>query len=592
MPGVQVRRSRVLASADAAPFAAAVLGVAVPMLPNPAIRPLVRQPESIRGWARLKFHQQEDAISLATGAKDLEWVCAGGGKTAIALMALELMGAGVAIVVNRTIGLKNWARDAAWCGERRVAIIRGRGRNPSAVAQARRADRELEAIREAGGFACVTADLAAVLEADIANLIVVSWETFDAERSIEAEDGTEQMTGGQRLRELCGAAFDVAILDEHHKAKNWKTVRADAAEQLCKKAKAARWGLTATPMTDRRRDVFQQLAHIDPETWNSFCNVRPYPGADHISLAVAPDWKPRSSVRYLHGRYGNYGEWDDKGPHKAGTCNECDRNGTGRSAELAQRIAYRANARTRESLAAELPPKTRTIMHLPPELAMRAAGAGRGMRGREGRLAVSEDAKLATAAELAAEALISGGKVICIGNRNRWTVRAAAAIQKACHGVRRIRENLWLEIADEDANKRVVQCERYQAAKSPACLVSTIGKISETVNLHYTSRTIFAALPQTYLEVVQTEGRVNRLGGWAGEVIYIIAEGTIDEALDDALYSKIQFVIESGGDTLGSEFDPSRRPPSDEAVAAKIAEYLRRGAADIEGSYALGSSED
>ena len=589
IPGVRVtRRHEILSPLDIAPILARQLGVATDDGARAALRTPARLPETIRGWKRLRDYQRDDALALATDRRRLLWSCAGSGKTAVLLAALDLVGARRALVVTSAKGRKNWALDCRIAGSRRVAIVVGRKPGKSADAEARRLSARLSALRDDDVFAFATTRWEETRDADT---VVATWETFTEPRRA-AVDGEIVEVPADRLAEALGETWDAVVFDEHHKAKNWRSGRtriADALVEATRPEGAAAlvvWGATATPITDRRRDLLAQLGHVDAETWATFVDLNTQ--TEPNTPRREPDWKPSFTVRYCDGHYGPFGEWDDSGPHPVERCTSCARVAEDRSRELDYRLDCIAVRRSYESLRAAMPRKTRKIVSVPFDA--RHLGASRGKSGREALLAIAFAAKIDTAIEDALEVLIGDGKlVLVVGDRNDHADIALAKLGRALAKNRPLRERLWLEVAHIDVGTRVEQAERFGRRQRCAVLVSTIGKIAESMNgLQFTDHAFVVGVPTTYRDVAQVEGRFSRLDGWPVTVSYYLAEATIDEPLEQALFAKIDAVEASGADTVGDGFVGWKRPPPrDEDVRASVLAWIVANAKKIDGASAV-----
>ena len=420
-------------------------------------------------------------------------------------------------------------------------------------AMLRAANKRLDRFRSKGVKcgAYATADEAL---GDGCTAVVVGWETLavlEAERVPPKDGQPERMKLVPHLRPDLRRKWSRVIADEHHQGKGRLADRSAAAHELAALSLHAPWGATGTPVPDRLRDLHAQLFFLD-------------------RASAGTSWK--WAHRYLHAKPGEFGGLDTKGPHKPKDCELC----AARVAELKRRIGSIARVRTRAELAGTLPPFTPVLVRIPSSKAASAAasGAARGMRGIEGAVATAAEAKLPEVVELAVSCLISGGKVVVGGSRVAWVPKALAAIQKALP--RGTRERLWSEgvTGAIEPTKRVAVVAEYMARPGPALLVGTMDSIGEAMDLQDTDVSICAQLPYTYKALGQWRGRFTRPGQLRAHTAYfLVAEGTIDEEIEQKVLAKFDAIEEVGADTveLGRDFEVS-----DEQIVSELQSWLRQ----------------
>jgi SNF2 family DNA or RNA helicase len=290
-----------------------------------------------------------------------------------------------------------------------------------------------------------------------------------------------------------------------------KDNRAAACYRLSRVAKR-RLGLTATPITDRVRDLWAQLDLVNPGEWGSYW-----------------DW----AKRYAGATENRFGGMDDRGKSNLG--------------ELKRRLSY-VSHRVAYSLAnRDLPPKRRLVTYVSIADQNRAEGG------------ISQEIK--RAAKFGATALLEA-RLMEAASRKRKVVLAHArdALEGGLKVViftgrridcERLREaaSAWSNIAvfsghgGDSPEKREEIRRLYMAAPGPALLVGTGDAWGTGLDLQDTDLAIFAMLPYTPGQVIQWEGRFARLGQKRPVLIrYVIAEGTVDEHVATILLGKLPAV--------------------------------------------------
>jgi SWI/SNF-related matrix-associated actin-dependent regulator 1 of chromatin subfamily A len=543
IPGVRVSKKALIASPDLASRLQSRLGKGIGDLEaSPANRfstgsgsrvgdGIAKLPTGLFPW------QQETALALARGEKRMIWHGCGLGKSLTSMAAAELAGAERVLVVTRSIGRDVYARDSVRLRkQRRIAILLGEGKLTSESPVLRRASKRLQDLRAKGADVVVAGSVADALAQD-PWLLVVPWETLPAHVEKLAEKG-----------------WTIVIFDEHHLGKGRSSKRTEAAFELIKRSDF-RWSATATPVRDRIRDLWSQLHAIAPEAWGAF-----WPWAK----------------RYCQAHPNRWGGWDS--------------HGISNLDELRERLGYWADVRTRAEIASMLPKKMRQVIRLDPDRVARAHALGFAestnfdrRRGIESAIAYAARAKLGFVVERAAEALAGREKVLLVGNRRAWVHEAVAALQTEVAKFPRLRDRLWLRGTSGEASidERQALAREFTELENTAILIATIDSIGESITIGGIDRGLVAALPYTPGQVDQLEGRSGGLRqtrpvSWD----YIVADGTIDEHIEELLISKLQAVEDSGSST--SEDPCFESAASEEEVISRLNEKLRENWERIE----------
>ena len=300
---------------------------------------------------------------------------------------------------------------------------------------------------------------------------------------------------------------------------------------------------TATPISDRVRNLWAQLDLAHPAEWGGYW-----------------DW----AKRYCAATEGTFGGMDD--------------SGSSNLAELKQRLSVSLHRVKHEEANALLPPMRRIVSYIPIQEQVKAVGFGPEIRAalkagnptlvREVLLMEAAGRKRRWLTERARMLLSEGQKVVIFTGRRRDCDDLLAALAPAAplvvggHG-------------GHSAKERDAAKNRYMAATGPALLIGTMDAWGEGLNLQDSDRLIMAMLPYVPKAVVQCEGRVCRLGQTRPVIIeYGVCEGTIDERVSEILLTKLpalekvldQDEIKSFGRQLVGADDPGVM----EALAMKI----------------------
>ncbi|MDP3766514.1 MAG: SNF2-related protein, partial [Dehalococcoidia bacterium] len=311
--------------------------------------------------SRLFPWQREAAMSLVAGKKYAVWFACGLGKSATLLAAAHMAGAVRVLAVTRAIGRDVFARDAVWAAPgKRVGIVIGQSSGGAKAGSglaviARRADKRLDDLRAKGADCFVCTSVADAVQRG-AWMIVIGWEVL-----------------AYHVDTVSAWKPDLAIFDEAHCCKGRGLAdRAKAAFRIARATKCVVWESTATPVIDRLRDLWAQLALIDARAWGS-------------SWAFVH--------RYCAARPGRHGGLDTTG-----------RSNTD---ELRDRLKFWVDARTRDEIKHLLPAKLRSIHRVKPGREDGEGDASASVaRGVETMIARAADAKIGAVIDRVIEALV------------------------------------------------------------------------------------------------------------------------------------------------------------------------------------------
>lgn len=305
------------------------------------------------------------------------------------------------------------------------------------------------------------------------------------------------------------------------------------------KAAARRLATTATPVFNRRPDLWGQLDLIEPWAWGTFGTF---------------------AHRYCDAKPGEYGGLDTRG------LSNCD--------ELRERLAYVMHHVPVAVARASLPAKRRQVWYISREDQVQPTGGWqkiiKAAEGRGGttllevRLSMAASAKRKALVGQIAEHVRNGDKSVVFTARVRDCEELAEAVSKIQEGL-----TVFCGHGDHSQEERHAMLARYVEHPGPCILVGTGEAWGTGIDgLQCTDAVFFAMLPYTIGQLDQQEGRFTRHGQRGPVLIYYpIAEGTADEHLADILLDKldgVESVVKADGvegvrDVLsGEEKDPDK----------------------------------
>jgi len=292
------------------------------------------------------------------------------------------------------------------------------------------------------------------------------------------------------------------------------------------RAATRRLATTATPVSDRIRDLWGQLDLLEPGAWGSFSV-----------------W----ARRYCDARPGTYGGLDT--------------SGISNPDELVARLAYLLHRVDHATTHAQLPAKRRESMYISgAEQCDAAPGFSREQKAAAGNgPAALLELKLAEAASKKRKAVLSriadhvesGHKIVVFTGRRRDSDDLATSIRGACR-----KATVWCGHGGHSQNERD-DIKRAYIAHEGGCVLVGTGEAWGTAidGLQCTDAAFFVMLPYTPGQLTQWEGRFTRLGQDRPVCIYYcIAEGTVDEHVASILLDKIARVerVADGGSLDGA----------------------------------------
>ena len=477
-------------------------GGGLPVPPDPATLSYVRelvQPYVLDGFL-MPYQREAWRDSYMREGYALWWAC-GSGKTLGALLWVAAgPPGGKTVIVTRAPTRRQWQREAQNYTRLRPQVLSGR--TPYDI------------------------------ESDV---VILSWAVV-------------QGWADALIQWARGGALSI-VWDELHKGKSWKRKerlvardgsryhtwldnRAAAAAKLAEAA-TRRLGLTATPVRDRRSDLWAQLDLLEPGAWGSNW-----------------DW----IHRYCNARKGDFGGIDASGISQCG--------------ELKNRLGMITHVVTYAEMTQHLPPKRRQLVYLNKDDQSRPAGfkddmkaaAKRGAQALfEMKLLEAASRKRAWIAETVKDAVENGQKVTVFTGRRKDCEALAKMIRTklkgkcpkckgggcpACSGTGD-RYPVWSGHGGDSTQVRDEIVSKYAATEDPCAFIGTTDAFGEAVDgLQNTDLVVFGLLPWTPGQVTQAEGRFSRHGSKrAVTIMYTVAEGTVDEHVADLLLEKLEQVV-------------------------------------------------
>ena len=316
----------------------------------------------------------------------------------------------------------------------------------------------------------------------------------------------------------------------------------NVAESASRLSKAAthRLATTATPISDRVRDLWGQLDLLEPWAWGPYRSF---------------------AYRYCDAKPGLYGGLDDRG--------------SSREDELERRLACVIHHVPTSVARANLPPKRRQTWYIAPseqvaptggwKRVVKAATARGASALLEVRLSMAASSKRRAVLQRIGEHVESGHKVVVFTARRKDAEELGDAARKLRGGS--TPEAVWCGHGGHTQAERRKMLAAYIASEGKCVLVGTGEAWGTGIDgLQCTDAAIFALLPYTPGQLDQWEGRFTRHGQDRPVTIYYpIAEGTADEHLASILLDKLPAVealvgidsLEGAAEALsGHEDDP------------------------------------
>jgi hypothetical protein len=414
----------------------------------------------------------------------LWWAC-GSGKTLEALLWLA-SGTGEGerqIVVTRAPTRRQWHREVSHYTNMHAKVLHGRA--PSSLGDTK--------------------------------LVVLSWEIVQywKDALIEWIQGHPSALVWDELHKGKAWQRHEKYVDTQGRIRyRWKDNRAAACAQLAQSV-SRRLGLTATPIRDRRSDLWAQCDLIGPG-------------------CMGTNWK--WVHRYCDAQPGSFGGINTKG------ISNCT--------ELKLRLGTMTHVVPYAQMAQHLPPKRRQLVYLTKEDQSRPSAFAKDIKiaAKQGKQAMFEmrlleaaSRKRAWITETVLDAVEAGQKVVVFTGRRNDCEALAVAIRKA---VSKLGARVWSGHGGDSMPHRDRMVREYAKYDEACAFIGTTDAFGEAIDgLQHTDLVVFGLLPWTPGQVTQAEGRFSRHGSTRCVLImYTVAEGTVDEHVADFLLEKLEAV--------------------------------------------------
>jgi len=372
-----------------------------------------------------------------------------------------------------------------------------------------------------------------------ARYIVCNYDILYGQRRRDAAGkmhDVERLGGWRKV--LKAAKFPIVICDEAHNLRGEKSRRTQAVKDVCEDSVCV-WLLTGTPMPNHVRDIWA--------LW------------DLCSKGLAGWFWP--FARAYAGAYRTQYGWTADGQSNLD--------------ELAKRLGFFMLGRTKAAVALQLPEKRREIV--PVDVGEGAAAANRvPMRSdmHERKANVVADALRRTAyakrpavVEMAREALAAGQKVVVFVYLRESVEKIAAELADGPGRVLPVHGGQSAEARDAAATE-------FRQHVGPACFVATIDSAGVAISLVGADLVIFGDLVWEPAKLLQAEGRTHRYGSTTRVLVrYVIAAGTIDEKVQEAVIEKLS-TVEAAIGGMGDGKELTMQLGRDMSTSEQILERL------------------
>jgi SWI/SNF-related matrix-associated actin-dependent regulator 1 of chromatin subfamily A len=375
-----------------------------------------------------------------------------------------------------------------------------------------------------------------------ARYIIANYDILYGQRRRDAAGKMHDVghLGGWR-KQLAGK-FPIVVIDEAHNLRGRDSHRSKAVAEVCKGATCV-WMLTGTPIPNHVRDLWA--------LW------------DIMSGGLAGYFWPWAKA-YCGAYKGAYGWVAD---------------GSSATQELSQRLSFFMLGRSKAVAGLELPEKRREMLPvdvgtLPvtgTPIVRESHSVGR-TNAVAAALRATARAKQPAIVENTNAALAAGQKVVVFVYLRQQVEEIAKALKPgliiATHG-------------GDSVESRDAAAKTFREYIGPAAFVATIDAVGIAISLVGADLVIFGDLSWEPAKLLQAEGRAHRHGSTARVLVrYIIAAGTIDDAVADAVIAKLATIEAAIGTTPDAD-ELSRQLGRDgstsEQILARLFDKLTAG---------------
>jgi SWI/SNF-related matrix-associated actin-dependent regulator 1 of chromatin subfamily A len=315
--------------------------------------------------------------------------------------------------------------------------------------------------------------------------------------------------------------FRTVIFDEGHYLQSQKSRRSLACRALAEAA-IYKIALTGTPLTNRPKDLFNLVDTISPGRFGNFFQY---------GLAFCDAHREevtRDKVVWVF-------------------------DGKSNPEELGRRLKFFMLRRTKEDVLLELPSKTRQVLEVDVPAKVR----------------ISPNASMLHSPKILRAALnaAADGKIPQVIELVRSHVDEGHSVIVACHrrAVAETISNAFADVGSGLIHGGFSLAQRQATIdRKPTVLAVTIESVGVGIDLTFANVMVVAELTWEPHELAQLEARTHRFGQKRNVLIqYVIAKGTTDELIADAVIQKldtINRVIGKSADGLKEDLEGSNNP--------------------------------
>ena len=337
-----------------------------------------------------------------------------------------------------------------------------------------------------------------------------------------------------------GGRFLIAVVDEMHTIRGRNSRRTKALRDACQGVPVV-WGLTATPMPNYVRDLWAQL--------------------DFLTNGLHGAYWPWAKA-YCGATQGKYG-WID--------------TGSDRTEELGQRMQFYMLGRSKAVVQVGMPEKRRETYYVDVEMSAPTVADAQEAIAKSNVVAralrATARAKRPAVVAQGVAALQAKQKVIVFTYLREQAEQIAKAVKAAFEC------SVQCVNGDMSPEQRDAQATEFRQLSAPAAFIATIDSIGVSISLVGADLMIFADLIYEPWKLIQAEGRGHRFDSPCKLLVrYLIATGTLDEAMVETVISKLA-TIEAA---MGKEADSTAlagmlapNPAEAEQVVDKLFEKLK-----------------
>lgn len=346
-----------------------------------------------------------------------------------------------------------------------------------------------------------------------ARYIIANYDILCGQRRRDAAGKMNEVSHlGGWGKVVAAAKIPIAILDEAHMLRGQKSRRTSAVKDAVEHSTCV-WALTGTPMPNHVRDL-----------WSIW---------DLISKGLAGAYWPWAKA-YCGAYQSQYG-WTADGQSNLD--------------ELGKRLSFWMLGRSKAVAGLELPEKRREILTVdvgPLKAAPKMTGT---------RTNVVADALRRTAAakqpaivEMAQEALNAKQKVVVFVYLREQCDQIAFAVKNSIGTDGHV--PVFAVSGGMSPEQRDIYATEFRAHEGPAAFVATIDSVGVAISLVGADLMIFGDLSWEPAKLLQAEGRGHRHGSTTRLLVrYVVAAGTIDEHVQNAVVEKLAAIEATTGVT-------------------------------------------